>query len=120
MESDYQLIEPVTPPDWEFVHTLRDTELFAPREITYNSDHPANTAPGRFTYILMYKNTPIATASLDLLENNTGVVRVVAVTKEEQRKGHGRILQDLFEKAAKEKHLTKLFVNANKTATAFY
>jgi GNAT superfamily N-acetyltransferase len=116
----YKLIEATTPEERGFVHNLRRAELFERKHVPYNPDHPANHAPGRFTLILKLGDKNIATASLDLLGNKTGAIRMVAVTKEEQRKGHGRILQETFEEFAKGKEVVKLFVNANKVATGFY
>ncbi len=120
MKDDYKLIEASTPEEWDFVHMLRNEELFKRRNVTYNPDHPANFAPHRYTYILKYKNMPIATASLDVLEGKAGVLRLVAVLKEEQRKGHGKVLEELFEKIATSKGIEKLFVNASKAALGFY
>ncbi len=120
MEPDYELIEATTPEEQAFVHTLRDEELFKRRNVTYNPDHPANFASNRHTFILKYNDLLIATASLDILKNETGVLRLVAVLREEQRKGHGKILEELFENMAKSKGIKKLFVNASKTALGFY
>ncbi len=119
-ETNCELVEAKFPEEWKYLHELRRSELFKPKHTPYNPDHPANYASGRFTLLLKFNGKYIGTASLDVLGDGNGVIRVVAITKEEQGKGHGRILEEKFEAFAYKKGITKLFVNANKEAVEFY
>ena len=47
-------------------------------------------------------------------------MRLVAITRPEQRKGHGRVLQEWFETFARGMGVRDLYVNATRDAVGFY
>jgi N-acetylglutamate synthase-like GNAT family acetyltransferase len=62
----------------------------------------------------------IGTARLDLADRGKGIMRLVAITKPEQRKGHGRMLQEKLETFARGMGVADLYVNAARDAVGFY
>jgi N-acetylglutamate synthase-like GNAT family acetyltransferase len=121
LNSAYQLVQPETPEDWQALHNLRRSELFARKVgIVYNDNHPDDRAPNHFPLVLKLNGKCVGTARLDLFKSGEGVLRLVAVDPALQRRGHGRILEQAFEELARSKGVSKLFVNANPTAVGYY
>jgi N-acetylglutamate synthase-like GNAT family acetyltransferase len=117
----YELVQASSPKDWEALHNLRRSELFARREgVTYKADHPDDRTPNHFPLILKFQDQRIGTARLDLFENGGAAIRLVAIAQQEQRKGHGRVMEQLFEEFARSKGVSKIFVNAHSSAVGYY
>jgi N-acetylglutamate synthase-like GNAT family acetyltransferase len=117
----YELVQASSPEDWEALHNLRRSELFTRMEgVTYNADHPDDRAPNHFPLILKFQDQHIGTARLDLFENGGAAIRLVAIAQQEQRKGYGRVLEQLFEEFARSKGVSKIFVNAHSSAVGYY
>jgi hypothetical protein len=97
-----ELVQASSPEDWAALHDLRRSELFARMEgVTYSADHPDDRAPNHFPLILKFRDQRIGTARLDLFENGGAAIRLVAIARQEQRKGHGRVMEQLFEELAR-------------------
>ena len=119
--NDYELVQVLTADEWRAVHDMRRTELFARRpRIVYDENHPDDRMPGHFLLLLLLNGGPVGTARLDLGARGQGIMRLVAITKSEQRKGHGRVLQERFETLARGLGVTDLYVNAAPDAVGFY
>ena len=119
--DQYELVQASSPEDWEMLHNLRRSEIFAQREgVTYKADHPDDQAPNHFPLILRFQDQRIGTARLDLFENGGAAIRLVAIARQEQRKGHGRVMEQLFEEFARSKGVSKIFVNAHPSAVGYY
>jgi N-acetylglutamate synthase-like GNAT family acetyltransferase len=117
----YELVQASSPEDWEALHNLRRSELFARREgVTYEADHPDDRAPNHFPLVLKFQNQHIGTARLDLFEKGGAAIRLVAIARREQRKGHGRVMEQLFEEFARSQGVSKIFVNAHSSAVGYY
>ncbi len=121
MNPSYELVQVESPEEWEALHNLRRSELFVQKEgIVYNDNHPDDHAPNHFPLVLKLGGRCIGTARLDLFDNGSGAIRLVAVDPTLQRQGHGRVLEQKFEELARSKGVSKLFVNANPTAIGYY
>jgi GNAT superfamily N-acetyltransferase len=118
----YALAVVTRPEDWDAYHSIRRVELFEARGRigVYELDHPDERAPNHFPLLLKWNGRGIATTRLDLREHGLAIVRLVAVVKSEQRKGHGRALAARTEAFARERGVTKLLVNAAAEAVGFY
>ena len=113
----------VTDPDqWTRYHFIRQAELFEGRhrQVPYDPDHPDERLPTNFPLLLAWNGVGIATTRLDLLSGGAAAIRLVAVTKAEQGKGHGRMLHTLVEEFARRKGVARLVVNAAPEAVGFY
>lgn len=110
-----------TPDDWAAYHAIRRVELFEARGLigVYDADHPDERAPDHFPLLLKWNGRPIATTRLDF-RDGLAVVRLVAVARSEQRKGHGRALAALTAAFARERGVARLLVNAAAEAVGFY
>lgn len=117
----YELTQATSEDEWKALHDLRRSELFVQKlGVVYDTNHPDDRAPNHFPLVLKFQAVCIGTARLDLLEKGEGAIRLVAILKEEQRKGHGRVLEQKFEELARSMGVAKLFVNANRTAVGYY
>ena len=118
----YELAVVTRPEEWEAYHSIRRIELFEARGRigVYDADHNDDRAPNHFPLLLKWNGRGIATTRLDVRESGLAIVRLVAVVKAEQRKGHGRVLAARTEAFARDRGVTKLLVNAAADAVGFY
>jgi GNAT superfamily N-acetyltransferase len=75
--------------------------------------------PANVPYLLMLDGAPIGITRLDR-RGTTGVVRLVAIVRDRQGQGHGRVLSDLVEIEARRFGITRLQVNAHPDAVGYY
>lgn len=120
--KNHELIKVQTPQDWESYHRIRREELFEARGRVgiYNLDHPDERLPENFPLLLKWNGESIGTVRLDVKDNKSAVIRLVAITKNEQGKGHGRELANLVEDFARKQGIKNLLVNAAPTAVGYY
>jgi GNAT superfamily N-acetyltransferase len=118
----YELVTVTRPDEWEAYHAIRRVELFEARGRigVYDADHPDDRAPDHFPLLLKWNGRPIATTRLDVRKSGFAMVRLVAVVKAEQRRGHGRALAARTEAFARARGVTRLLVNAAADAVGFY
>lgn len=121
MNNVYQLVQVKTLEDWESLHSLRQSELFSSTKgIVYNRSHPHDYDPSNFPLVLKLDGTCIGTARVDLFGEDSAAIRLVAIDKAFQGRGHGRELEQLCERLAKKKGANTLHVNAIPTAVGYY
>jgi GNAT superfamily N-acetyltransferase len=118
----YELIVVAAPQDREAYHSIRRVELFEARGRigVYDADHADERVPNHFPLLLKWNGRGIGTTRLDDRGGGLAIVRLVAITRPEQRKGHGRALAARTEDFARARGVTKLMVNAAATAIGFY
>lgn len=118
----YELNEVSDPADWVAYHAIRRQELFEAkgRHGIYDPNRPDERLPGMHPYLLKLDGSPLGTTRLDIRDDGTAIVRMVAITSPEQRKGHGRVLSRMVEERARSFGAATLFVNAAPTALGFY
>jgi len=116
----YELVIVRTPEDWDVYHCIRRTELFETRGLIYDPDHADDRHPGHVPLLLQLDGAGIATTRLDFRDQGFAIVRLFAVTKSRQRRGHGRVLAALIEAFARQRGVIKLTVNAAFDAVGFY
>lgn len=106
------------------MHDLRRAVLFAPDRngphADYRADHPDDRHPDNRAFVLMLEGRAIGTARLDRRDAETGVVRLVAIARDAQGSGHGRVLAGLIEAEAREMGMARLLVNAAPDALGYY
>lgn len=118
----YELIEVADPADWMAYHAIRRQELFEAkgRHGIYDPNYPGGRLPNMHPYLLKLDGKPLGTTRLDIRDDGTAVFRLVAITANEQGRGHGRVLGQMVEERARAFGATKLLVNAADTAVGFY
>ena len=88
----YVLREAVSGPDQQAYHSIRRSVLFDARGRTgYDENYPEETKPNNLRLLLLCDDQPVCAFRLDRAANNVGIIRLMAVTKEEQRKGERRV-----------------------------
>lgn len=106
---------------WRSLHDIRREVLFETGifPFVYDENHPDDRAAGNMPYLLMSDETPIGVVRLDR-RGTIGVVRLVGIREAYQRRGHGRMLSALADRAAAADGITQLCVNAFVGAIGFY
>ena len=118
----YELVVVTAREDWERYHLIRRTELFEARHrnVVYDPDHPDEVKPNHTPLLLKFGGNGVGTTRLDLLGGGRAAIRLVAVTRAEQGKGHGRVLHDKVEAFARAMGVAQLVVNAAPEALGYY
>jgi GNAT superfamily N-acetyltransferase len=107
--------------DWAAYHRIRKRVLWEDRGLGgYDEQHPDDRLSGNHPLLLMHDGAPVGTARLDVTGPRLGVVRLVAIEPNLQRRGLGRILMGEVESYARRFGLEQLEVNAAKEAEGFY
>ena len=118
---DYALMPVASAEDWAAMHALRRAELFARSpDVAYDEDHPSDRQPGNVPLLLRFRGRVVGTARLDLFGDGKACMRLVAVERAAQRKGHGRALMRLFEELARSHGAASIVVNAHPDSVGFY
>jgi N-acetylglutamate synthase-like GNAT family acetyltransferase len=118
----YTLIEVTDAADWHCYHAIRRQELFEARgrHGIYDENYPGERAPNMLHYLLKLDGKALGTTRLDVREDGSAIFRLVAITRPEQGRGHGRVLAQMVEERARAFGTTVLYVNAAATAVGFY
>ena len=81
---------------------------------------PMTSRPKTGRFCSSWTIRPIGTLRLDDLGDGTGAVRLVAITRSEQGKGHGRAMGEMCDAIARSLGMAMLLVNAAPEALAYY
>ena len=118
----YDLHELATPDDWEAMHRIRLQVLFTPERhpgLVYDRAHPHDTDPDHVKFLLLRDGEPIGTTRLDP-HRDGGIVRLVGIVSDQQRQGHGSVMESLLVDYARRRGMRHLWLNAAKDAVGFY
>lgn len=118
----YTLKTLATDDEWRAFHDIRRIELFEARGRfgIYDAQHPDDRLADNTPLLLIWNEIPVGVMRLDDRHDGTGVVRLVAITGAEQRRGHGRRMQELLEARCRDQGIRMLYVNAAPQAVGFY
>jgi N-acetylglutamate synthase-like GNAT family acetyltransferase len=117
----YQLVHITSEADWDSYHTIRRDVLWTARGLTgYDDNRPEEHLPKRYPLLLKLDGQAIGTTRLDDRGDRTGIVRLVAIRSDIQRRGHGTQLARMVDNFAIRLGLQMLFVNAAEDALGYY
>ena len=118
----HELIEVASPDDWCSYHAIRRTILFEARGLfgVYQENNADEFKSDNHPLLLKFNGRAIGTTRLDILGGSRGVVRLVAITHDLQRQGHGRELSNRTEHFARAHGVRTLLVNATRDAVGYY
>lgn len=120
--TEYALVVVSTAEDWEAYHQIRRQELFEAKGHVgiYDPNRPGERMPGNYSLLLKYRGEGMGTTRLEVRGGGIAIVRLVAVPKADQGRGHGRVLAEMVEKFALEKGVQKFLLNADPNAVGYY
>ena len=119
--TEHSLHRPDSEDDWRAYHLIRREVLFENRGSfgVYDENHPDEFAKGNHPLILVYRSIPIGVIRVDV-RDQVAWFRRVAVRRDLQRAGHGRVLLSLAENFAREQSCYEVRSNVAIDAVAFY
>ena len=117
----YHLKRVSLPDEWRAMHDIRRAVLFAPdrHAIAYDENHPDDRADGQTPFLLFEDDEPVGVVRLEA-RGDIGIVRLVAIVAEKQRRGLGRVMDAAVVAEARVRGIRLLRVNAAADAVAFY
>lgn len=117
----YVLREAVSGADQDAYHSIRRSVLFDARGRTgYDENYPEETKPNNLRLLLLCDDQPVCAFRLDRAANNIGIIRLMAVSRDKQRKGHGTAALTLLAEVAISLKLDAIEVGAAADAVSFY
>lgn len=119
--SEYELVPPASADQWLAYHEIRRSVLFEARGRfgVYDDGHPDESSPGNHPRLLLYRHNPIGTVRIDLA-GTVAILRLVAIRRDVQRQGHGRVMLALAERFARENGCRSLESTVATDAVEFY
>ncbi|MFK0382853.1 GNAT family N-acetyltransferase [Agrobacterium sp. NPDC090273] len=108
---------------WKAYHAICRHVLFELRgQENYDPTHPDEHREGHFPLLFSLDGTPVGTVRLDLddAQAGVGIVRLVAVLPEYQRRGVGSAMMQRLQSFAATKGAQRLDVHAARNAVPFY
>jgi N-acetylglutamate synthase-like GNAT family acetyltransferase len=100
--------------------TLAVSDLFRVPHDEASRRAGALTPVGEPVLLLKFNGQEMGTTRLDVRDDESAFIRLVAVPKTEQGKGHGRILAEMVTNFARQKGVKKFLVNADPNAIGYY
>jgi len=108
--------------DWASYHAIRRSAIFAallPGQ-AYDEHDPDEFKPGNLPHILAVDGDVVGTVRIDLIDATQAGLRLIGIRSDLQRRGHGAVLLDLAEDAARALGRTEIIINAHPTSLTFY
>ena len=122
MSTEYEILQPSSSKDWDAYHEIRRISLFEERGRygVYDTSHPDEFKEGNYPFLLDFKQVPVATVRIDLVDGGRAIMRLVAVHPRCRRRGHGRVLLQFAEDFARTHGCVQADSNAAVDALPFY
>ena len=118
----YTLRPARSPQEWSAYHAIRRDAIFAallPGQ-AYDEHDPDEFERGHRPHVLVRDGEVIGTVRIDLIGDTQAGLRLIAIRRDLQRQGHGRILLRLAEQAARAFGRIEIVINAHPTSLTFY
>lgn len=100
-------------------HAMRRSVLFGGSS-DYVVDQEDETKPENLALLLKHMGKPTGTVRLDTTSEGKAIVRLVAIARDVQGKGHGAVLMRLLENMAIRHGFRELFIYSAPDAVGFY
>ena len=116
-------LQPVrSPREWKAYHAIRRDAIFAALlpDQAYDEHDPDEFERGRLPHVLVRDGEVIGTVRIDLIGATQAGLRLIAIRRDLQRQGHGRVLLRLAERAARAFGRIEIGINAHPTSLTFY
>ena len=118
----YTLRPARSPQEWCAYHAIRRDAIFAallPGQ-AYDEHDPNEFERGHRPHVLVRDGEVIGTVRIDLIGDTQAGLRLIAIRRDLQRQGHGRVLLRLAEQTALAFGRTEIVINTHPTSLTFY
>ena len=118
----YTLRPARSPQEWSTYHAIRRDAIFAallPGQ-AYDEHDPDEFERDHLPHVLVRDGEVIGTVRIDLIGGTQAGLRLIAIRRDLQRQGHGRVLLRLAEQTALAFGRTEIVINAHPTSLTFY
>lgn len=108
---------------WRAYHDMRRRILWENRGRygVYEENHPDEYKPGNHPMLLLFRGEPIGVVRIDVdYKAAQAIMRRIAITEIEQRRGHGRVLIQLVEEFSTNEGCCRVIVASAEDAQQFY
>lgn len=121
-EPGIEFRPPAGEAEWAAYHAVRRDSLFRRYlpDVTYDPDHPDESAPGHFPHALFVDGELVATVRIDLLDSERAALRVFAVRDDMAGRGLGSRLVRAAEAFVRAKGRKRVLVRSHPGAVGFY
>jgi GNAT superfamily N-acetyltransferase len=121
-EGEFTLVDVVDQDDWKAYHHIRRTVLFDARGVSgYDANHPDEHSPTNHPLLLKHDGRDaVGTVRLDQRSAGGGIIRLVAIRSDYQRRGIGRLMMVHVETRVLSLAMDTLYVNSAPDAVGFY
>jgi N-acetylglutamate synthase-like GNAT family acetyltransferase len=106
--------------EWNYYHRIKQKELFAPNNFSYNRYHPCFTQASHYHYLAFKQCKIIGILHLQAYNYATCIIRGIAIRGNLKNRGLGSQLLKLAEKEAKSLGCNKILLHAAPKAHKFY
>jgi GNAT superfamily N-acetyltransferase len=120
--ASYSLRPVQSPQQWSAYHAIRRDAIFAtllPGQ-AYDEHDPDEFEHRHLPHVLLRDGEVIGTVRIDLIGDIQAGLRLIAIRRDLQRQGHGSVLLQLAEQAARAFGRTEIVINAHPTSLTFY
>jgi GNAT superfamily N-acetyltransferase len=108
--------------EWKAYHTIRREAIFdllLPGQ-AYDEHDEDEFKPAQLPHLLFRNEEAVGTVRIDLIDSKRAGLRLIAIRKDLQRRGHGAILLELAEQTAAASGRTEVVINSHPAALGFY
>lgn len=115
------IVQPLHAREFEEYHRIRKKEIFDPLpNIVYDPNHQTMTDPNHFHFILMLGIAVIGIAQIQMLDDQTAILRMLAIDHPYQHRGYGDYMLKQMERWIANNGKVKILMHAAKRAEYFY
>jgi GNAT superfamily N-acetyltransferase len=108
--------------EWQAYHAIRREAIFdllLPGQ-AYDEHDEDEFKPAHLPHLLFRNEEAVGTVRIDLIDSSQAGLRLIAIRRDLQRRGHGAILLELAEQTAAACGRTEIVINSHPTALGFY
>jgi GrpB-like predicted nucleotidyltransferase (UPF0157 family) len=113
------IVQALLPFHFEAYHRIRKAEIFDPINIIYDPEHPTLKAENHYHFVCMKGTKVIGTLHIELRNDNSGVLRNIAIDKQHQNLAYGSKLLTIAKRWIKHQGKEIIFLHANPRAVNF-
>ncbi len=99
--------------EWVEYHRIREEQIFTPRQIVYDRNHPTISADNNYHFVLYKGIIIVSVAQIELLNTTEAALRSFATDTPYKKLGYGTYLMQMLEKWVKQQDRKVIKIHAN-------